>query len=73
MVSDGLGELLLELLGEAASLGDLREERVVSRDLLSERLLPLDDAVGRDAVKETLDTGEDDGDLDLGGEGLRGE
>ncbi len=42
---------------------------VLGGELLTERSLPLDDAVSGDLIDETVDTGVDDGDLDLSGHG----
>ena len=57
--SDDLLHLLLNLLGEDTTTELLEESRVLSLELLSERLLPGADLVDVDRVEETVDTGVD--------------
>jgi len=59
----------LELLGHH-SLGDLGEQvLLVGLQVSLELLVPLDDPLDGDLVQETLDTGHDERNLDLGGDG----
>jgi hypothetical protein len=61
--------LRLELLGHY-SLGDLGEQvLLVGLQVSLELLVPLDNPLDGDLVQETLDTGHDKRNLDLGGDG----
>jgi len=69
-VGDDVLELLLQLLAELTLLVNGREDiSVVGLDVGQEVLLPLQDLVDRDAVKETVDTGEDHRDHLVDGHG----
>ena len=70
MLLDDLLDLALELRGDVAS-GDLLKELALGGGEVSTELgLPLGDLVDGNGVEETIDTGVDDGDLDLHGHGL---
>ena len=70
MLLNDLLDLALEL-GCDVALSDLGEKGAVGRGkVLTELSLPLGDLVDGNGVEETVDTGVDDGDLDLHGEGL---
>jgi len=67
---DDLLDLALEL-GCDVTGGNLLEESILGGcEVATELSLPLGDLVDGDRVQETVDTGVDDGDLDLHGEGL---
>ena len=70
MVLNNLSDLALELGGNVA-LSDLgKESSLGGGKVLAELTLPLGDLVDGDRVKETVDTGVDNGNLDLHGQGL---
>lgn len=69
MALDDALHLLLNLLGHDTLLNALEKLRLALQ-VLPEVLLPRDNVLNRDVVEKTVDTGVDDGDLDLGREGL---
>lgn len=69
VLSDELRDLLLQLLWHG-SLGDVCKDLAAVRcEVVPEGELPSGDLVNGNAVEQTSDTCEDDGDLDLRGEG----
>lgn len=70
VVLNDLLDGLLHVVGDG-TLGDFREQVAVRGSEVSTELsLPSDDLVDGDRVEETVDTGVDDGNLDLDGERL---
>lgn len=70
MVLDDLLDGLLHVIGDC-TLRDFLEECGLRRGKVGTELsLPSDDLVDGDGVEETVDTGVDDGNLDLDGEGV---
>ena len=70
VVLNDLLDLRLNVARNVARRDRLEELSLLAREVLTEVGLPLGDLVDGDRVEETVDTGVDDGDLNLHGQGL---
>ena len=70
MLLNNLLNLGLNVARDVTRRDGLEQLGLLARQVLTEVRLPLGDLVDGDRVEQTVDTGVDDGDLDLHGEGL---